>query len=189
MLGEPGQWSRGASQSRDALLFCTDKFSGVNSDASSSPSRWPPCVLCRAPDSSAPTRPRPRRALRLLQTRRHLSGSQRRRRDRFRGRPDRAAGTALVRRACGRQRHRRAPRLRDLGDESAGDGRARLSARRGHHDLRRRKISRGLRRDARGDWRRRTESGRRRGRSRSISATRPRSRCSAGTKPASPPRR
>ena len=23
MLGEPGQWSRGASQSRDALLFCT----------------------------------------------------------------------------------------------------------------------------------------------------------------------
>ena len=30
MLGEPGQWSRGASQSRDALLFCTDKFCGVN---------------------------------------------------------------------------------------------------------------------------------------------------------------
>src|SRR5471030_1439453 len=30
MLGEPGQWSRGASQSRDALLFCTDKFSRVN---------------------------------------------------------------------------------------------------------------------------------------------------------------
>ena len=30
MLGEPGQWSRGASQSRGALLFCTDKFSPVN---------------------------------------------------------------------------------------------------------------------------------------------------------------
>src|SRR5580704_1705903 len=30
MLGEPDQWSRGASQSRGALLFCTDKFSGVN---------------------------------------------------------------------------------------------------------------------------------------------------------------
>jgi hypothetical protein len=30
MLGEPGQWSRGASQSRGALLFCTDKFSLVN---------------------------------------------------------------------------------------------------------------------------------------------------------------
>ena len=30
MLGEPGQWSRGASQSRGALLFCTDKFCGVN---------------------------------------------------------------------------------------------------------------------------------------------------------------
>src|SRR4051812_28959180 len=30
MLGEPDQWSRGASQSRDALLFCTDKFSPVN---------------------------------------------------------------------------------------------------------------------------------------------------------------
>jgi hypothetical protein len=27
MLGEPDQWSRGASQSRDALLFCTDIFS------------------------------------------------------------------------------------------------------------------------------------------------------------------
>src|SRR4051812_4335000 len=26
MLGEPGQWSRGASQSRGALLFCTGKF-------------------------------------------------------------------------------------------------------------------------------------------------------------------
>jgi hypothetical protein len=33
MLGEPGQWSRGASQSRGALLFCTDKFSGVNKRA------------------------------------------------------------------------------------------------------------------------------------------------------------
>src|SRR4051812_2344221 len=30
MLGEPGQWSRGASQSRGALLFCTGKFCGVN---------------------------------------------------------------------------------------------------------------------------------------------------------------
>src|SRR3954470_13040680 len=30
MLGEPDQWSRGASQSRDALLFCTDRFSRVN---------------------------------------------------------------------------------------------------------------------------------------------------------------
>src|SRR3954453_9781965 len=30
MLGEPGQWSRGASQSRGALLFCTDRFSRVN---------------------------------------------------------------------------------------------------------------------------------------------------------------
>src|SRR5882672_10905497 len=30
MLGEPGQWSKGASQSRGALLFCTDKFSLVN---------------------------------------------------------------------------------------------------------------------------------------------------------------
>src|SRR3954465_12617789 len=29
MLGEPGQGSRGASQSRGALLFCTDRFSRV----------------------------------------------------------------------------------------------------------------------------------------------------------------
>ena len=153
MLGEPDQWSRGASQSRGALLFCTGRFSGVNKRL-----LLVALALARscAPLGRRPARrpaASPRRALRSLQAWRRLAGSQRRRRrsissmrascspeqplvGRARGGSDVAARLGFETSAMNlprRDRRRAAPMTRRRRDSD---------------DFRRREVARRIRRDA-----------------------------------------